>query len=423
MLDLKFIRENKSVVEKELQNRNIKLDLAGFLKLDEERRKLIAEGDKLKAEQNKANQIIAKEKDAQKKQKLIAAMKKVSAQVDQVKVKLIPITVDFLEVYFRLPNISHQDTPLGQDESSNVLDHEWGKVPKFAFQPKPHYEIEAIQDLFEIKKGSEVSGARFWYLKGKIAQLQFALINYTIDFFTQAGFELIIPPALVKKQAMIGSGFFPADRNEVYEICEKEENLYLSGTAEVPLVSYHVNEILDLKEPKKYLGYSTCFRREAGAYGKDLKGIMRGHQFDKLELFIFANQKDSGKFYQELLKTSEKFWQSLEIPYRVMSMCTGELALPNARKFDIEGWIPSEKRYRELGSCSHDTDFQARRLGIRYREGGGKTQFAHTMNHTACAIGRTIIAIVENFQTKDGGVKIPKVLQKYLPFNEITLKD
>ena len=419
MLDLKFIHDNQEIVKKELQNRNIKLDLEGFLKLDEERCKLITENDQLRAEQNKASQIIAKEKDAKKKQELIAKMKTVSTKVDAIRTKLVPITIEFLETYFQFSNISHKDTPVGKDESGNIEDHKWGKVPKFPFQPKPHYEVESVKDLIDIKKGSEVSGARFWYLKGKIAQLQFALINYTIDFFTKEEFELFVTPALVKKPAMIGSGFFPADRNEVYELCDKEENLYLVGTAEVPLSSYHANEIIDLKEPKKYLGYSTCFRKEAGAYGKDLKGILRGHQFDKLELFIFASQKDSWKLYAELLKTSEKFWQSLGIPYRVMSMCTGDIAAPNARKFDIEGWLPGEGKYRELGSCSHDTDFQARRLNIRYRDEKGKTTLAHTMNHTACAIGRTIIAIVENNQTKEGNVKIPKVLHKYLNFTEM----
>ncbi len=419
MLDLKFIRENKEIVKNELQNRNLKIDLDSFLKLDEERRKLIAENDQLKAEQNKASQIIAKEKDAKKKQELIAKMKTVSAKVDEIRTKLVPITIEFLETYFQFPNISHKDTPVGKDESGNIEDHKWGEIPKFNFKVKPHYEIESVKDLIDIKKGSEISGARFWYLKGKIAQLQFAIVNYVIDFFTKEGFELVIPPVLVKKPAMIGSGFFPADRNEVYELPEKEENLYLVGTAEVPLSSYHANEIIDLKEPKKYLGYSTCFRKEAGAYGKDLKGIMRGHQFDKLELFIFADQKSSWKLYGDLLKTSEKFWQSLEIPYRVMSMCTGDIAAPNSRKFDIEGWLPSEGKYRELGSCAHDTDFQARRLNIRYRDEEGKTTLAHTMNHTACAIGRTIIAIVENNQTEEGNVKIPKVLQKYLNFTEI----
>ncbi|TES95141.1 serine--tRNA ligase [Patescibacteria group bacterium] len=252
-------------------------------------------------------------------------------------------------------------------------------------------------------------------------------MHYTIDFFTKEGCELMVTPAMVKKGPLINTGFYSSekDRNDVYyvttlEKVEKDEvDLFLSGTSEVPLASYHQDEILDLKKPKKYLGYSTCFRREAGTYGKDTRGIMRGHQFDKLELFIFADQKDSWKFYEELLKISEKFWQNLKLPYQVMSMCTGDIALPNARKFDIEGWIPSEKRYRELGSCSHDTDFQARRLKVRYRDKAGKTKLAYTMNHTACAIGRTIIAIVENNQTKEGNVKIPEVLQKYLSFREI----
>ncbi|MFC1651698.1 serine--tRNA ligase [Patescibacteria group bacterium] len=418
MLDLKFVRENKETVEKELKNRDIKFDLKKFLEMEKELRTQNAEVEKLKSEQNKANLKIAQEKDSKKKQALISEMKKVA---DQIK-KLKPDSKsekEFKSLWLQLPNISDKDTPVGKDEKGNVSDHEWGNKPKFDFEPKPHYEVKAVKGMFDIKKGSEVSGARFWYLKGEIAKLQFALINYTIDFFTKEGFELILPPALVRRGAMVGSGFFPADENEIYKINSDKDDLFLSGTAEVPLVAYHQNEILDLKKPKKYLGYSTCFRREAGAYGKDLKGILRGHQFDKLELFIFADQKDSWKIYKDLLETSEKFWQSLKIPYQVMSMCTGDIALPNAKKFDIEGWISSEKRYRELGSCSHDTDFQARRLKIRYRDQSRKTQLAHTINHTACAIGRTIIAIVENNQTKEGNVKIPEVLQKYLDFKEI----
>ena len=417
MLDLKFVRESKEVVGKELKNRNIKFNLEKFLEIDKERRGVIAKVEKLKAEQNQANQKIAVEKDSKKKQQLISEMKKVADQIKKLK-PAPDFEKKFLELWRQLPNISI-DTPVGKDENDNVLDHEWGSKPKFDFDLKPHYEVKAVKGMFDIKKGAQVSGARFWYLKDKIAKLQFALINYTIDFFTKEGFELVIPPVLVRKGAMVGSGFFPADKNEVYKVNHGEDDLYLSGTAEVPLAAYHQNEIIDLKEPKKYLGYSTCFRREAGAYGKDLKGIMRGHQFDKLELFIFTDQKNSWKIYEELLKTSEKFWQSLKLPYRVMSMCTGDIALPNAKKFDIEGWIPSEKHYRELGSCSHDTDFQARRLKVRYRDKDSKTKLAHTMNHTACAIGRTIIAIVENNQTKEGNVEIPEVLQKYLDFKEI----
>ncbi len=418
MLDLKFVRENKEVVQKELKNRNIKFDLDQFLAMEKEIRNQNATVEKLKAEQNKANQKIAQEKDSKKKQALITEMKKVAEQIKKIKPDS-KTEKEFKNLWLQLPNISHKDTPVGKNENDNVMDHKWGEIPKFDFTPKPHYEIPAIKDMFDIKRGAKVSGARFWYLKGKIAQLQFALVNYTIDFFTKAGFELTLPPVLVRKEAMVGSGFFPADENEVYKVNPGEDDLFLSGTAEVPLVSYHQGEILDLKKPKKYLGYSTCFRREAGAYGKDLKGILRGHQFDKLELVIIADQKNSWKIYKELLETSEKFWQSLEVPYQVLSMCTGDIASPNARKFDIEGWILSEKRYRELGSCSHDTDFQARRLKIRYRDQNNKTQLAHTMNHTACAIGRAIIAIVENNQTKEGSVKIPEVLQKYLNLKEI----
>jgi seryl-tRNA synthetase len=239
-------------------------------------------------------------------------------------------------------------------------------------------------------------------------------MQYATEFMSEKGFIPMLPPMLVKEDAMYGTGFFPADKNEIYKVNADEDDLYLVGTAEVPLASYHSKETVDVaKEPLKYFGYSTCFRREAGTYGKDTAGIIRGHQFDKVEMFVFCNEDYSWEAHEKMLAISEEFWQSLKIPYQVLNMCTGDIGAPNAKKYDIEGWFPGQEQYRELASCSNDTDFQARRLGIKYKD-GKDSKLVHTLNNTVCAMGRTMIAIMENFQQEDGTIEVPKVLQKYM---------
>jgi seryl-tRNA synthetase len=323
----------------------------------------------------------------------------------------------------QIHNIPDSSVPAGPDQTGNKVVKQEGKLRKFDFKIKDHIELGRSLDIIDKKRAVKVSGSRFTFLKNEAYTIQFAIIRYLEDKLTKKGFIPMIPPVLVKEEAMFGSGFFPAEAGEYYQI--DRDNLYLVGTAEVPLASYHSNEILKESElPKKYLGYSSCFRREAGNYGQDTKGIFRLHQFDKVETFILADPKDSWQIYEEeLAAISEEILVELELPYQKVLMCGGDIGMPNAKKYDFEVWLPSQKRYRELMSCSHDTDFQARRLKIRYRDKKGKINYLHTMNNTALAIGRTLIAILENYQERDGSVKMPKVLQKYIGFNEITNKD
>ncbi len=298
----------------------------------------------------------------------------------------------------------------------------WGKPTVFDFEPKDHIELGKKLDIIDKKRAVKMSGARFTFLKNEAFSLQFGLVRYLEDKLSKLGYQPMVPPVMVKEQAMFGSGFFPAEKGEYYKT--EEDDLYLVGTAEVPLASYHSEEILKKdKLPLKYMGYSSCFRREAGSYGKDTKGILRVHQFDKVEMFIYSTQEDSWEIYEnELAGISEEILQELKLPYQKVLMCGGDIGMPNAKKYDYEVWIPTQERYRETMSCSHDTDFQARRLNIRYKDKDGKTKYVHTMNNTALAIGRTLIAILENNQNEDGSVTIPQVLRDYVNFSTIEIK-
>jgi len=293
-----------------------------------------------------------------------------------------------------------------------------GQKPQFDFQPLPHEELAQKLDLIDIDKGSEISGARFWYLKNQLVELQWALLNYVFGKLLKAGFQPVVPPNLVKTKAMFGTGFFPAEKNEIYHVNSDKDDLYLIGTSEVPLVSYHADEVLNLKIPIKYFALSTCYRREAGSYGKDNKGIFRGHQFDKIEMVVFCQPQESEKNHQEILAIEEEIWSELKIPYQVVNICSGDIGFQAAKKYDLEAWLPSQNKYREVTSCSNTTDFQSRRLNIKY-QAGQKKELCHTLNGTGIAIGRALIAIMENYQTKEGSIKVPKVLQSYLSFKEI----
>jgi seryl-tRNA synthetase len=358
----------------------------------------------------------------------------------ELRIKEIESQLDALLI--QLPNLTDESVPIGKDERDNVVYKKWNPdtslYPSSNFRVKPHWEVGKELNLIDEEKGAKIAGSRFWYLKNELVYLEFALIHYGFDFLKKEDFKPILPPMIVREKALYGTGFFPAEANEIYRLANPEAGdegekvsqkevekkgiiptwndpqQYLIGTAEVPLAAYHADDVLDLKEPIKYCGFSSCFRREAGAYGKDLKGILRGHQFDKIEMFVFASEKDSWQMHEYLLEIAEKFWQSLKIPYQVMLMCAGDIGLPNAKKYDIEAWMPGEGRYREIVSASNDTDFQARRLNIKYINDVGQKQFACTLNSTLIALGRGIIAIMENYQTEEGNIKIPAVLKPYM---------
>jgi seryl-tRNA synthetase len=411
MLDIKFIRENPEIVKEEIKKRNMKIDLDSFLNLDEQKRKLQQEVEDLRSEQNKANEILS----LSIKEDVILAMKEIKSKLSKLEPKLKNLEMQIKNILLQLPNITHESVPVGKSEDDNIVIRKEGEKPEFDFEPKEHFEIKGVKNLIDTERGSKVSGARFWYLKGDLARLEFALMQYALEFYSEKGFVPMIVPMIVREQAMYGTGFFPAEKNEIYNVNAGDDNLFLVGTAEVPLAAYHMNEVLDFKNgPKKYMGYSSCFRREAGTYGKDMKGILRGHQFNKIEMFIFCKPEESWDLHEELLKCAEDFLQSLGLHYQVLNMCTGDIGAPNAKKYDIETWMPGQNKYRETHSCSHDTDFQARRLNCKFTDKDGKKKFVHTLNNTGCADLRVLIAILENYQQKNGAVIVPEVLRKWM---------
>ncbi len=415
MLDIKFIKENPEKVKEEIKKRNkkyIKPEIVDdIIKKDAERIKIQQEADEIRQKQNEASKVLSKGKNPE----LISEMKSIKEKLSGLEPKIKEIENELEKLALILPNITHESVPVGSDESGNVVVKKWGEKPAFDFKPKEHFEIASVKDLMDTERGGNVSGSRFWYLKGDLALLEFGLMQYAFRFYVAKGFEPMIVPMLVREKAMYGTGFFPADENEIYKVNADDDNLYLVGTAEVALAAYHMNEVLDLNNgPKKYLGYSSCFRREAGTYGKDMRGIVRGHQFNKIEMFVFCKPEESWELHEYLLKCAEEFLQSLGLHYQVLNMCTGDIGAPNAKKYDIETWMPGQGKYRETNSCSNDTDFQARRLNCKFTDKDGKKKLVHTLNNTACADLRMLIAILENYQQADGSVRIPKVLQEYV---------
>lgn len=417
MLDINFIRENSEVVKNACKNKNVQISVDLILDLDKEKRGLMTEIENLKAEQNKISRggkdnLVLKNQAKEIKEKIKELQPKLEATERELKGLLL-----------ELPNIPFDDVPVGKDDSENVIAREVGKKPIWVFaKPKDYMELGEKLDLIDTERAGKVAGSRFGYIKNELALLEFALIKLVMDTVKKYNFSPVIPPVLLKDEMARGTGYFEAtEEKEAYYL--PEDKMYLAGTSEQSLVSMHADEVLTEKDlPKRYVGFSTCFRREAGSYGKDTKGILRVHQFDKLEMVIFSRQEDSKKEHELILSIEEKLMKDLKLPYQVIDICTGDLGRPAAKKYDIETWLPSENRYRETHSCSNCTDFQARRLNIRYKDKNNKMQFVHTLNGTAFAIGRILIMIIENYQQKDGSIKVPKALQKYAGFKVIKPK-
>jgi len=418
MLDIKFIRNHPDRVKEGCKQKHIKVDVDLLLEVDKKRRQTLQALEDMRSQKNKANKEIQRTKNKKEKDKIILKMRELDKNSDRLTKTLKELEGEFNNLMLQIPNLPLADVPIGRDERDNVVLREWGVKPKFDFKFKDYLEIAQNLDLINVKRAAKTSGTRFGFLKGEAALLEFALINFAFDTLTREGFILIVPPVMIKPEMMKGMGYVERGGEEIYFI--EKDNLYLIGTSEQIIGPMHADEIFEEKElPKRYLGFSTCFRREAGSYGKDTRGIFRVHQFDKVEMFSFCHPEKSKEEHQLLLSLEEKLMQSLKIPYRVVKICTGDLGDPAASKYDIEAWLPSENRYRETHSTSNCTDFQARRLNIRYREKSGKLNFVHTINGTAFAIGRTLIAIIENYQQKDGKILVPEVLQKYLKFTVI----
>ncbi|MEK7540923.1 MAG: serine--tRNA ligase [Patescibacteria group bacterium] len=414
MLDINFIRENPEKVKEACENKQAKgVDVDKILELDKKKRELMTNLENLKAEQNKIS------RGGKENNVLITQAKEIKEKFKKLEPDLKNIEEELNNLLILLPNIPFDDVPIGKNDSENVVLRKIGKLPKFNFEVKDYMRLGKDLDLIDTERAAKVAGARFGYLKNELPLLEFALINLVMDITKKEGFIPVIPPVMLKEKMARGTGYFEAtDEKEAYFLTE--DKMYLAGTSEQPLIAMYADEILEGKElPKRYIAFSTCFRREAGSYGKDTKGILRVHQFDKLEMVIFSKPENSKKEHQLLLKIEEKLMKALGLPYQVVNICTGDLGRPVASKYDIETWIPSEEKYRETHSTSNCTDFQARRLNIKYKDKSGKPVFLHTLNGTAIAMPRILIAIIENCQQKDGSIKIPKVLQKYCGFKVI----
>ncbi|OGZ67260.1 MAG: serine--tRNA ligase [Candidatus Staskawiczbacteria bacterium RIFCSPHIGHO2_02_FULL_34_9] len=420
MLDIKFIRENPDKVKEACKNKNV--DLSGlsvdwFIDSEKEKRTIQAEIENLRAEQNRIS------RGGKDNESLISQAKELKERIKNLEPKLSLLEAELKNFLLSLPNIPFDDVPVGKDDSENKVLRKVSGAFKLPFtQVKDYMELGEDLDIIDTKRAAKVSGSRFGYIKGGLAQLEFALMQFVMDVVKKENFVAVIPPVMLKDEIARGTGYFEAgDEKEAYFL--PDDKLYLAGTAEQPLVAMHADEVLEVKElPLRYLGFSTAFRREAGSYGKDTRGILRVHQFDKLEMVIFSKPENSRKEHELLLSIEERMMKLLKLPYQVLDICTGDLGRPAAKKYDIETWLPSEKKYRETHSSSNCTDFQARRLNIRYKDESGKMQFVHTLNGTAFAIGRILIMIMENYQQKDGSIKVPKVLQKYTGFKIIKHK-
>ncbi len=418
MLDIKLVREQPELVRQELFKRGQSFDFDQFLSLDQERRTIIVELERARAAQNEESARIAT-LSGELREQAITGVRALKESIAGLEERMEILDKEFFALSLQLPNISHESVPIGPDERGNVVMRTWGEKKSFDFKPLPHQQIPAVTPLIDFERGAKIAGSRFWYLKGDLALLDMALLNYAMRFFRDKGFEPMIPPVLVREEAMWGTGFFPADKNEIYTVNKDEDNLHLIGTAEVPLAGYHMEECIDVSSPKKYVGFSPCFRREAGTYGKDVKGIIRGHQFQKIEMFVYCAPQETWSVHEYLLACAEEFLQTLGLHYQVVNMCTGDIGAPNAKKYDIETWMPGQEAYRETNSCSNDTDFQARRLRCYGIDGGGKREFVHTLNSTGCADLRTLVAILETYQRADGSVVIPEVLRSYCGFDRL----
>ena len=380
--------------------------------MDKERRDLLQGIEQLRAKKNETSKKIAEAKEKEKK-KLISEMKKVDIESDKLKPKLEKAEKELNEIMLKIPNLPLDDVPEGKDEKDNKIIKKWGGISKFDFKPKDYMEIVERLDLIDLKRAAKVSGTRFGYLKNEVVFLEFALVRFALDILTSKEFIPVIPPVMLKEESMRAMGYLERGEEEVYQTVR--DHLYLVGTSEQSIGVMHMDEIFNEKDlPKRYIAFSTCFRREAGSYGKDTKGILRVHQFDKVEMFSFCHPNKSKEEHNFLLSLEEKLVQALNLPYQVVQMCTGDLGDPAAAKFDIECWMPGQNQYRETHSTSNCTDFQARRLNVRYQKLGGSLEFVHTLNGTAFAIGRMIIAIIENYQQKDGSIIVPEVLSPYM---------
>ena len=417
MIDVKFIIEDPERIKKGALKKNVKVDVDKIVQLYAQRNEINQKAEELRARQNEVSKLIPTTDDKE------ALLKEMGLAKEEIKtlepqIQKLEDEIDALALF--IPNPPLDSVPDGKDEESNKAIRTHGEKPTFDFEPKDHITLGKELDIIDIERGTRSSGARFYYLKGDAALLELALTQHVITKLSSKGFTPVIPPVLVKEEAMYATGFFPADRNEIYHvnpITEQDpdgDDLYLVGTSEVPLTMLHYTETIDIETlPIRYCGLSTCFRREAGSYGKDTAGIIRVHQFNKIEMFSFCDPDKSEQEHELILSIEEEIMQDLGLHYQVINICGGDLGAPAAKKYDIEAWIPTQGKFRELTSCSNCTDFQSRRSKIKYKSKDGKKDYLHTLNGTAVAMARTLVAIIENYQNADGSITIPEVLRPY----------
>jgi seryl-tRNA synthetase len=416
MLDIKLIRNDPEVVREALSRRGAHATAAldELLELDRSRRELLMGVEERRGLRNSVSEEIAKlKRDKLDASAQIEAMRTVGDEIKDLEAKLKEVEAALEEELLQVPNPPDPTAPEGGEEDSVVL-HTWGTPREFAFTPLDHLDLATPADLIDMERGARTSGSRFAYLKGDLVFLQFALVQFALGKLASKGFRPVIVPVLVRDEAMYGTGFFPTDMQQVYRV--EADGLNLVGTSEVPLAALHMDEILDEADlPMRYVGYSSCFRREAGAAGKDTRGIFRVHQFDKVEMFSFCAPDKSREEHDFMRSIEEDLLQELGLPYRAVNIAAGDLGAPAAKKYDLEAWLPTQGRYREVTSCSNCTDYQARRLKVRAKGDKGSPYLVHTLNGTVVALGRTMIAIMENYQTEEGTVEVPAALRPFMP--------
>ena len=414
MLDPKIIRDEPEKIRKMIIDRAVEFDFDGMLELDKKRRDLIKETDELRKKRNQMSIAIGQAKKSNEDtSSLLTDMGKISKDLDEQEQLQKTVESDYTNLAFSIPNMIHESVPIGTDESSNVELRRWGEIPQFNFQINDHIDLGQNLNIIDLERAAKTAGARFYYLKGGLVKLSQALISFALDFMQEKEYNLIQPPYMINRKSMEGAVIADDFEDVIYKV--QDEDLFLIGTSEHAIASMHSDEILDgNKLPFRYASFSPCFRKEAGAHGKDQKGIFRVHQFDKIEQFIFAKPENSWNEHEKMISITEEFYKKLEIPFKVMLLSSGDMGKVSAKTFDIEAWMPGQNAYREIVSCSNCLDFQSRRLKIRFRDKSNEdTKYVHTLNSTLVAVERTIVSIMENFQTNDGHITVPQVLQKY----------
>ena len=415
MLDPKLIKEKPQIILDMLKTRHVDFDLDALVEFDQKRREFIIKTDELRKKKNQVGiQISQKKKAGENTTQILNEMTQVSAELGKLESEQETIENMYSRLALTIPNLVHESVPVGVDESANKEIRKWGNIPNFDFKINDHIDISENLDLVDLERAAKVAGARFYFLKNDLVRLNQSLIHFALDFLAKKEYSLIQPPYMINRESMEGAVIAEDFEDVIYKV--EEEDLYMIGTSEHAMAAMHSKEIIEGKDlPIRYAGVSPCFRKEAGAHGRDQKGIFRVHQFDKVEQFVFSRPEDSWKEHEKMLAVVEEFYQKLEIPYRVMLLSTGDMGKISAKTYDIEAWMAGQNAYREIVSCSNCLDYQARRLKIRFRDKTNEdTQYVHTLNSTLVATTRVLVSIMENFQTKDGHIRIPQILQSYM---------